>query len=143
MGNDYSEAIEDGVTTMLWGEAWGAHVDEHKCASLGGGRLEDVMPPPPDEAIDAAKKLIAAYEEANGVNVSTLYEQALAADEKDETVDPEDSEPDAFGGDLVFMSLGTDMSWFDEHAEFPLVIPEFDNSALRKLADSQCAEEAS
>jgi hypothetical protein len=136
---DYAEAIEDGMIAMLWGEAWGNHVEQHKCAKLGGKRLEDVMPPPPEEALDAAKDLIKAYEAANdGTTISTLYKRALAADEADEEVDPDDSEPDAFGGDLVFMALGEEMSWFDEHAEFPLVVPKFDNTALRKLAESQC-----
>ncbi len=138
MPNDYSEEIEDGVATMLWGEAWGAHVDEHDCNDLDGDELADVMPPPPDEAIDEAKRLIKAYEVANGVSISTLYERALAADAADDTIDSEDNEPDAFGGDLVFMALGTEMSWFDEHAKFPLEIPEFDNSTLRKIADDQC-----
>lgn len=141
--SDYAEAIEDGIIAMLWGEAWGAHVDEHKCESFEGARLEDVMPPPPEEALAIAKKLVKAYEEANGgTSIEALYKRALAADDADETVEPEDSEPDAFGGDLVFMALGTDMSWFEEHAEFPLVVPVFDNSELRKIADQECEDGA-
>jgi len=141
MANDYSEAIEKGVRTMLWGEAWGEHIMAHHCADIEEEDDHELLMSVPDEAYDAAKKLIAAYEEANGVSISTLYERALAADEADETVDPEDSEPDAFGGDLVFMALGTEMSWFDEHAEFPLVVPTFDNSELREIADEICDEE--
>jgi hypothetical protein len=139
MPKNYSEEIEDGVATMLWGEAWGAHVDEHECNELDDESIENAMPPPPDEAIEEAKRLIEAYEAANGVSVSVLYERALDAD-AGESVASDDDEPDAFGGDLVFMSLGTDMSWFDSHAKFPLEVPTFDNSALKKLADEQCDE---
>jgi hypothetical protein len=75
----------------------------------------------------------------NGISISALYERALQADQLQDV--SAESEPFDFGGDLVFMALGDEeTSWFDEHAKFELIVPEFDNSALRKVADEQCDE---
>jgi len=140
------EAIEDGMVTILWGDAWGKHAEKHGCADLpeedeeeDEEAIAELVPDAPDEAYEAAKKLAAMYKKTNGKNLAALFMLAKKADTAAELDDPE---PEDFGSDLAFMALGEeDISWFDGHAKFELRVPSFDNAALETLADEQCEEE--
>jgi len=119
--------------------------------SFPGQRLEDIAPPTPDYAREWAWRLLGALEEANIGRGRSYLSTILAAAQKAECVagscnefghsvrwSPLDAqgrptfthdkcEIDArkFGSDIAMMALGTGVSWFDDHAQFELHVPEW------------------
>lgn len=127
--------IVDGIAEILWGEGWSNHVEEHGCERLGGGvDITDVMPPIPKDARDIAEKWAKDVEKANGgKKLDDLYEEAMAANEREGKGSSRHSSPEAFGNSLAFMIEGAGASWFDYNAEFDLEVP--DHSAGGEVAD--------
>ncbi len=132
-----SEVIE-GAAEILWAVNWADHAEEHGCTRLSGTQIESVMPSIPKEAYALAKKVIAGFERANGVTIDKLFERAIAADKAEGQDTPD---PLAFGNDLAHMSMGSGVSWFDDHANFPLKTSreaEHEGYHLHILADTKC-----
>lgn len=128
-----------GVAQILWGLSWADHADEHGCVNLSGKKIEHEMPEIPDEAWLMSARLVGMIEQANERSVYCLYADAVRADTgQDEHVDFDSDDAERFGNCLAYQALGHGVSWFDDHAEFPLETPSFEATDLRVLADEQC-----
>jgi len=112
--------IVDAMASLIWADAWSNHVEEHGCERLGGRSIEDIMPRVPEEAHTYAEKWAKAIEKRNGRKLDELYEEALAANERENEGSPTRSSPEAFGHSLAYMAMGAGPSWFDDNAEFVL-----------------------
>lgn len=106
-------------------------------------KLEDVAPPTPDYAREWAWKLLGALEEINprwGRNLASICAAAARADHAEneplahKMLDRDsstcvacltDDGVRAFGSNVALMALGTDVSWFDDHAHFELHVPDW------------------
>lgn len=142
MSRQYDNEIVDGMETILWGDAWASHAEEHECVSLSGKQIEKIMPPAPKAAREMAKDLAKKYERANSESVTSLYEAAKRADDKAREAGqriPKDL-PMRFGENLAYMAMGAGVSWWDDHAEFPLKTPHIENYDLRIYADDHCPD---
>lgn len=81
-----------------------------------GEDWDDVAPETPDAADKAASQLAEVLEALNDHTLPELLELAAGAD----GVPVESLDAFRFGLDLGMMCLGHGVSWFDDHAEFPL-----------------------
>jgi len=123
----YPHYMVEGAARVLWASAW-ADVTEERGESHSGQELTEVAPPTPMEAQSLALSLIGKVARANG-DIGQLLRRAAQADGVQVT--PEFAR--SFGSDLAMMAMGTGVSWFDDHAEFPLVVPSVENYSLRDL----------
>lgn len=93
---------------------------------LRPGEGEDIMdhlPPLPEAALEDAKSFERALLEANKVgNIEDLLNRAAKADGVEE-VDAED-----FGHYTMMPALGEGVNWFDDHGDFDLHIPHWEQS---------------
>jgi hypothetical protein len=129
------DAIIEGMARTLWALGWADALEElGQTKRISGRRIEDVMPPVPAMAERAAKIITKNVERVNGVSVDDLYARAVLADEQAGT--RTEGSPYAFGSDLALMVTGHGVSWFDDHADFPLTVPHDDSveSELMMLA---------
>lgn len=76
-----------------------------------------LAPPTTRDYENLAWRLVGKYEQANNCHWSVLLSRAVRADNA--FVDCE-----AFGSDLAMMAMGSGVSWFDDHENFDLVVPE-------------------
>lgn len=131
--------IMEGMSKALWATAWADHVEEHGCESLSGVELTEVMPIVPDAADRMAVDLSTQFSKLNGrKGLSELYKEAMKADEAEGR---KQGSPEEFGSDLAMQAMGHGVSWFDDHAEFPIKFPSIDNFDLRIKADEDCEED--
>ena len=128
--------ILEGMASALWASSWADHAEEHGCTSMSGQRIEDIMPPIPEEAYVLAKKCADSIEAANGKSLAELFDDAVKADEAD-GLDSSGAD-ESFGSDLAMQWMGHGVSWFDDHAEFPIKIPHGEAYELQMLADETC-----
>src|SRR4030095_8165922 len=138
------EEILSGMATILWGSAWADHAEEKRCTRLAGEKIENIMPDIPKEAREHAERIATEYEKLNGCMLGDLYQRALVADAKEETLTTPGSNGDGaerFGECLAWMVMGAGVSWFDDHAEFDLKEPYSDDAYcdLLIVADESCA----
>ena len=96
----------------------------------GGEHWEDAAPPTSRAAYLTAKQAVAAIEKLNGMYLDALYEKARDAcrsagfdPRRMSSGEKHKDTPEAFGSDLAMMMTGTGVSWFDDHAKFPLTLP--------------------
>jgi hypothetical protein len=142
-----NDPLVEGMASTLWGSAWANHAEEHRCASLSGVEITEIMPEIPPEAYAIAKGFIKDIEKENGKSIHALLEDAAAADgvkihdARGMATSAYDRYAYAFGSDLAFMVTGAGVSWFDDHEEFPLEVPYHEESELQILADEQCEDE--
>lgn len=92
----------------------------------------DYAPEPPPNAYALAGELWNDLYNANGG--AGVYSLALRA----EAADGKAPDPEQFGHYLAMQAMGHGVSWFDDHAKFPIKIPHiecssfsFDDSAYR------------
>lgn len=117
-----------GMAQLFWWDAWANHQDELLERGLpytntSGAKIEELADEiqPQNKAIivehvtELAKDLIAQ----NCVPLWSLFLAAMAADKQE----PNDEEAVRFGECIAWMSIGAGVSWFDDHAKFPLVVP--------------------
>jgi hypothetical protein len=130
--------IVDGIAETLWADGWFNHVEEHGC-----GHASD-LPPIPKDARDFATKWAKDVEQDNGKSLDALYDEAMAANEREDKGGPSDvhSSPIAFGNLLAHMMMGAGVSWFDYNADFDLEVPRHEGGSevadLMYLAGSRC-----
>lgn len=127
--------IMDGIATILWGDAWASHVEEHGCESLSGVEITDAMPIVPEAADRMAAKLVAELEEANGKSLEDLFKDAVKADSSAA------GKEQRFGECLAWMAMGAGVSWFDDYEQFPIKVPSVENYDLQIKADEDCEED--
>jgi hypothetical protein len=129
-GNPADSEISEAMARALWVTAYADFIDEQRSEGKSRRQLEaegfstcgggddwmDVAPETPPQGLQAGRDLAALYEEVNGTSLDELAAAAAVADGQD--VDGEE-----FGHYLAMMALGRGVSWFDDHAEFPLKTP--------------------
>jgi hypothetical protein len=120
-----------GMERAIWVTSYASWVEglskaERKEAgtpvNLQGIDWDDAAPAAPPSAEMAAQDMYLAYERANGKSPGQLYEAAVFADKARAT----DELAEVFGHYLAMQALDHGVSWFDDHAKFPLKAPSFE-----------------
>jgi hypothetical protein len=145
---DRFNLIVDGMTTVLWGFAWADHIDQayeygkKPCMSLSGVKIEDVMPKAPAIARQYSYQLIVELSEVNNTSITNLLGKAFIADfnKFNFGYGMDEEYITRFGECLAHMGLHHGISWFDDHEEFSLIIPNICNFDLVQYAIERCKE---
>jgi len=127
----YADFVEEGHSTD------NELSDSDRAARLalprpgGGEDWMDYMPEVPPAAYALAGELWAALEAANKVSVYVLAERAEQADTEHKSKcakcgDGFDAEE--FGHYLAMQAMGHGVSWFDDHGDFDIEIPDIECS---------------
>lgn len=126
----YADFVEEGHSTD------NDLTDEERTARLElphpgpGGDWYNYAPATPPNAYALAGEMWAALQHANGeCGVYSLAERATAAD----GVEPD---PEDFGRDFAMQYMGHGVSWFDDHAKFPMVMPHAEVSSYSFSPDA-------
>lgn len=148
--NRIRRAVIEGIASVLWGEAWATHAEEHECCNLSGCEITSIMPPIPWRAWLASARLLREVEKAHGTDVETILRRAEEMDANEGISRPYRRYQDAsdmprrFGECIAFESMGSGVSWTDDHAEIPFYeVPQDYGTRvcdLRFLADVTCEE---
>ena len=95
----------------------------HSCAN--GEDWADFTPTTHPDAFKAGEQLAQSIEKLNHKRLAQLLEDAAFADDGCHFSEEDDAIAYAqeFGHYLAMQSLGHGVSWFDDHAEFPLELP--------------------
>lgn len=124
------EIIAQAMARAAFVSAW-ADNQEERGKSFRRQHLEEIAPKKtPKAATQWAWKLIGRIEQANGKGLCALLFAAEKADgiwgadlvRQIETV-ASDEYARQFGHYLAMQALGHGVSWFDDHAQFPITIP--------------------
>ena len=145
-----SDTFVRGIATILWGDAWASHCEEHNCVNLSGCKVEDHMPPIPEVAWRMAERLAGMIEGVNG-SLAVCFAAAMRAEGKPD-LEHESFHDDTalrFGECLAWRAMGAGVSWEDDHAAFMLPtyppremkFPHFENYELQLYAGETCKEE--
>jgi hypothetical protein len=86
----------------------------------GGEDWDDYAPETPLSAREAATTAAIALCGQNGCALPELYRRAMIACGDARCQRAKEHTPEAFGSDLAMMVTGQGVSWFDDHARFPL-----------------------
>ena len=116
--NSFTEAFVEGAARAVWVQAWADH-QESKGKALRG-ELMHQAPATPLSAYVWAGELMGRIAEKNKTSIHVL---AVRAAEADGTTDINVEE---FGHYLAMQALGHGVSWFDDHAKFPLKLPHME-----------------
>lgn len=104
-----------------------------------GGDWNDVTPETPKSADQAAEDLTVLIERANNASTGDvpttlmdLYYRAVEADAEVAKAPfvPDEKYAEMFGHYLAMQALGHGVTWFDDHAKFPIRIPSFEAHAF-------------
>jgi hypothetical protein len=141
---EYLAAILEGMARTLWLTSYADWADAHRDGDASGierpgpgGDWDDVAPETPQAAVQAASDLEDLYIAANDMGLADLFALAIATDRGEGDFDWPRITDNAnlglvrerlewsavaadFGHGLAMMALGTGISWFDDHKEFPL-----------------------
>jgi len=127
--------VVEAMARALFVSAYADHCDEDgsdpDLPRAGPGEdWMDVAPPTPQYVVDAANQLLGRYEEANKTNMWALLHRAAVKDkampEGGALANLPPEYVSDFGHYLAMMALGHGVSWFDDHAAFPLVVPDIE-----------------
>lgn len=134
--------FQEGVAKALWINLYSSEVEEQGLEDeLGpgaGGDWEDVMPEVPPAVYEDAKEFSRQVAKANKAPINVLIALAASADEVDlDEIDEED-----FGYYLTMSALGHGISWFDDHGDFDITLPHWENDADSHNAVYEIIEEA-
>ena len=116
---DREELIE-GMASALWVAAWASALEEAGESFPSGADLMDLAPPPPPEAYTAARKLAREIARKSKRSMPLLWQDAASA------AGSHFRRPtlDLFGHYLAMEALGHGVSWFDDHPDFDIKIPD-------------------
>lgn len=129
-------AIRDGMARAIWVTSFADWVDQQgpsaqrKYGAGPGQDWSDVAPATPESADAAAEDLtVLLWRENRNVGDGPrtvrvgLYRRALAADKARARPASRRATPNDFGHCLAMQAMGHGVSWFDDHATFPLKFP--------------------
>src|SRR5262245_31125234 len=155
------DIIVEAMARLYWASEWANHADEHRCSSLSGCDVFDVMPPVPDVArefarraatrieaaseltlvvvaLDAKNHVIAMHEVARGgVSLDGLFALAKLADPR-----VNDGHAERFGHALAYKTMGAGPDWTDDFKPVPgLEVPYMGGAEheVRVYADTACS----
>ncbi len=110
--------ILDGMARAMFVDRW-VWQEEEDGRTYPGQDLMNCAPETPHEAEAAALYLAGMIDQANGTTLHCIAAAAVRAEGK--AIDESE-----LGHYLAMMAMGHGVSWFDDHATFPLVVPDFD-----------------
>lgn len=115
----------------LWVGAWADWNDEYGHINVSGCELMDIAPEAPEYANVLAAFLLGRFTRANhdSYGATFLAVEAAKADGiqwEDICAGKHDDWLHSLGHNLVMMALGHGVGWFDDHEEFPLVVPHLE-----------------
>jgi hypothetical protein len=122
----YADHVEEGHSTD------NDLTDDERKARLAlpsasnGADWYDYAPTTPPNAYALAGELWASLEHENDASIYMLAERAATADGISDGLNGIDAED--FGRDLAMQAMGHGVSWFDDHAKFPIKIPHVECS---------------
>jgi hypothetical protein len=148
--NPASEKFQDGAAKAFWTDLYINEIENLREDGYGelahrlsaGDDWMAVAPEVPEAAKEDAEAFQKQVLEANDVgSIEDLAKKAAEA----EDLDPDELDIELFGHYLAMESLGHSVSWFDEHAEFDLMIPEWEvdhsvSDAMGEYIDRQKEE---
>jgi hypothetical protein len=119
------QKLVESAARLAWADWWANQQEERGRRFAPRTDLYDAAPPTPEYAKVWAGMMVGHVEAANHLNIYSIGFLAHKADTGD---DDGNVDPEKFGVALAFMALGHGVSWFDDHAKFPLKMPhlEFD-----------------
>lgn len=144
--NIIEQAIVKGCCDILWGDAWAYHVDQVLCTNLSGQNICNLMPEPTPDAWAAAGRVIGNVEAESLVGgkkngMFFLFRECLKID----GIDPDNLDraeelklAERFGDCLAHMSLGSGVSWEDDHAHCPGLEVQSGENDLYYEAEQAC-----
>jgi len=113
--NTFYEDFAEGAARAVYVQAW-VDQQEEKGKRLRG-ELMDQAPATPLSAYVWAGELIGLLTALNKASIYMLGAEAAKAEGAD------DIDANLFGHYLAMQALGHGVSWFDDHAKFPLKVP--------------------
>ena len=124
MLNDIERKIITAMARTLFCLAWADYQEQVRGESLRG-EIADQAPETPQDVLNAAHYVAGMVAQMNGKSLFFLVRDAMNADGRARWLIP-DSYVEEFGSDLAMMVTGQGVSWFDDHAEFPLKTPQIE-----------------
>jgi len=113
------DPIVEGMARAFYATSWAQGVED-RGGSLSGVEIMDVLPEPiPEAAWRAARELAALMAGEKGLK-RVLQKAAVADGDEDLIYDPDYAEE--LGHYLAMMAMGSGVSWFDDHGEFPIIV---------------------
>lgn len=124
MLNDIERKIITSLARTLFCLAWADYQEQVLERGLQG-EITDQAPETPQYVIEHAHYVGGMIHADNGKSLFRLVREALNAEGKDRELIPDDYAHE-FGSDLAMMVTGQGVSWFDDHAKFPLKVPRIE-----------------
>ena len=134
---DGREEILTGLARNIYLNAY-ADTVEDRGGSFGGGEINDMAPNTPPSAEAKAIEWLQELEEENRLDIERIWAKARFADWFENQLIPD---PEDFGNDLSMMMIGHGVSWFDDHARFPLKEPYQSSPRLSPSPESNFIED--
>lgn len=132
------DEILNGIVEMLWADAWASHVEECGCHNISGCEITEVMPVPPQEAVDMGYALASLVVEKHGKTLSSMFADACYIDGLNASDRKLQSR---FGNCIAFEAMGSGVSWEDDYSRPALSkYVHFENCDLMMHADETCEE---
>lgn len=124
--SDWLQTLIESAARLAWTDWWATQQEERGRRFPPRTELTKVAPPTPEYAKVWAGIMIGHVEAMNGASIYVIADRAYKADGHRDVAGS--VYPGEFGSALAFMALGHGVSWFDDHAKFPLKMPhmEFD-----------------
>lgn len=125
--------IEKAIARTMFVTAWADEMEEQGKSFAPQQEIMSVAPSTPSVAIKEAYRFVGALENQNHMMISTLIHQAAKADGL--TIDSMEESQLAeyareFGHYMSMEAMGHGVSWFDDHKEFKINIPDYENPLL-------------
>jgi hypothetical protein len=139
---DTVDDIIKGMADMIWALAWADHAEEHRCTSMSGCDIFNIMPETPECATREAYRLYGMYEALNDMSPIVMYAHTMVHMGKCKHGDIDYSLVTRYSECLVYEAMGHGVSWNDDngHSHYPAhKRPKyFETSNVRYWADKNC-----
>ena len=121
----FNDDIRNGMAALFWNSAWADYQEElgrlgEPHANLSGVNIYDVSDEPDEvqreELRRHVEQVVEEIEYKNSASLDELLDRATAADDAE-------ADPERFGECLAYMSMGSGVSWFDDHVHFEIEVP--------------------
>jgi len=122
--------IEKGIARSMFATAWADELEENGGSFAPGTEILDVAPFTPTDAIKEAYRLTGHIEALNSICILAIINKAAKADGFDigEMSNKDKAKyGEEFGHYLLMEAIGHGVSWFDDHENFDLKIPDYEN----------------
>lgn len=121
----FNDDIRNGMAALFWNSAWADYQEElgrlgEPHANLSGVNIYGVSDEPDETQCEELRahvqRVVEEIEYKNSASLDELLDRATAADDAE-------ADPTRFGECLAYMSMGSGVSWFDDHEHFEIEVP--------------------